>query len=127
MITTSSANFYSYWEDEEGLSGYILSTNLSGSMVNRTWTAFSANPQWDNVTISASFDSYVTIQYLYYLNDTDNNCVVTVTQTSLFITGDIIVNDGISYGNYYIQNQYMRIDVAEITRLFRMNVNLIRC
>jgi len=42
-IAGMSTKFSLYWADETGLSGYIFSTNNSGTWVNDSWTAFSSS------------------------------------------------------------------------------------
>jgi len=65
------------WTDETGLAttgGYIFSfDNCTGSFVNDTWTAFSSNPDWSNVTKTINSTVGCTIRWKVYANDTSNN------------------------------------------------------
>jgi len=65
------------WTDETGLAttgGYIFSfDNCTGSFVNDTWTAFSSNPDWSNVTKTINDTVGCTIRWKVYANDTSDN------------------------------------------------------
>jgi hypothetical protein len=71
----SSCTFYCDWVPSSTLSGFMLSDNNSGTMVNETWTSFSSlgsGNSWSNFTLILN-SSAVTIQWLFYANDTSNN------------------------------------------------------
>ena len=62
------------WLDNVGLSGYIFSfDNCTGTLTNDTWTAFSSNPDWSNVTKTINSTVGCTIRWCVYVNDTSNN------------------------------------------------------
>jgi len=62
------------WQDSVGLSGYIFSfDNCTGTLVNDTWTVFSSNPDWSNVTKVINSTVGCTIRWYVYANDTSNN------------------------------------------------------
>lgn len=65
------------WTDDVGLAGtggYIFGTNNTGTFTNQTWSAFSSNPDWANVT-SMTLNSTIglRIEYRWWANDTSNN------------------------------------------------------
>jgi len=72
-IAGASVKFSCQWSDETGLSGYIFGTNNTGVPKNETWTAFSGNPDWANVTMTLNSAVGVTVEYWWYANDTSNN------------------------------------------------------
>ena len=85
--TTIAGNpclFFTKWTDNVGLAttgGFILSTNNTGLWANQTWTAFTANPDWSNKTLTLNTTVGVAVQWLYYANDTSNNWNSTAIQT----------------------------------------------
>ena len=72
-IAGASVTFSCRWSDETGLSGYIFGTNNTGIPKNETWTAFSGNPDWANVTMTLNSNVGVRVEYWWYANDTSNN------------------------------------------------------
>jgi hypothetical protein len=66
-----------YWSDNIGMSGFIFSTNASGSWVNDTALSFSNG--WANVTKASPANGIV--GWKVYANDTSNNW----NSTSVFI------------------------------------------
>jgi hypothetical protein len=77
MTTLFSVN----WTDNTGLSGYIFSTNNTGTWTNDTWTAFGGSPiqDWSNVTKTLNDTVGAFVQWRVYANDTYNNWNVTQT------------------------------------------------
>lgn len=69
---TQPCLFSAEWQDDIALSGRIFSTNVTGSWVNETWTAFSTNPSWANETKTLPAASTV-VGYRWYANDTSDN------------------------------------------------------
>jgi hypothetical protein len=70
-----NSTFYCDWFPSTTLSGFMLSDNNTGTMVNETWTSFSSlgsGNSWSNFTLTLN-SSAVTIQWLFYANDTGNN------------------------------------------------------
>jgi hypothetical protein len=68
------STFYCDWLPSTTLSGFMLSDNNTGTMVNETWTSFSSlgsGNSWSNFTLILN-DTAATIQWLFYANDTDN-------------------------------------------------------
>ncbi|MEM5772357.1 MAG: hypothetical protein QXO65_02480, partial [Candidatus Aenigmatarchaeota archaeon] len=70
---------YAYWQNSLGLSGYIFSSNYSGSWQNNSFVQFSGRGNWSNVTMQAP-----TIPGTYgwriYANNSENNWNVTGIQ-----------------------------------------------
>ncbi len=66
--TTYSAS----WSDKRSLSGggFIFSTNNTGKWVNSTWTAFTSNPNWANVTLTLNNTVGVNVSFREYANNT---------------------------------------------------------
>jgi len=64
-----------YWTDNVGLSYAIFSfDNCTGTLENdTTWVAFTANPDWSNVTKTINSTVGCTIRWKIYANDTSNN------------------------------------------------------
>jgi hypothetical protein len=82
-IISQPCLFYSKWTDETGLAttgGYIFGTNNTGSWVNETWTAFTANPDWGNKTKTLNSTMSLVVQWQVWANDTSNNWNNTGTQ-----------------------------------------------
>jgi hypothetical protein len=72
-VAGASVKFSCRWSDETGLSGYIFGTNNTGVAKNETWTAFSVNPDWANVTMTLNPTEGVRVEYWWYANDTSDN------------------------------------------------------
>lgn len=72
-LAGAKCNFTLDWTDVEGLSGYIFSTNSSGTWVNSSWVSFSgtSNTSWNVTTLNSTSGNEV--NWCYYANDTDNN------------------------------------------------------
>lgn len=85
--TTIAGNpclFSTKWTDETGLAttgGYIFGTNNTGTPTNETWTAFTANPDWSNKTLTLNSTVGYVIQWWIYANDTSDNWNNTGTQS----------------------------------------------
>lgn len=69
------------WEDFVGLSGGVFGTNNTGSWQNETWAAFTANPDWSNITKTLNSTAGLIIGYEWWANDTSNNWGDTGIQT----------------------------------------------
>jgi len=91
-IETMPCQFSCLWEDETGLSGYIASSNVTGSWSNETWTAFSGNPAWANFTKTLPVEDTV-VGYRWWANDTSNNWGFTPIQkfTTTGLSENIVV------------------------------------
>jgi len=75
--------FYTKWTDETGLAttgGYIFGTNNTESWQNETWTPFTANPDWSNVTKTLTTAIGARVEWTVWANDTSNNWNNTGTQ-----------------------------------------------
>ena len=75
VLTGSNSTFYCDWAPNVPLSGFMLSDNNSGTMINETWTSFNSlgsGNSWSNCTIVLNSSSAL-IQWLFYANDTSNN------------------------------------------------------
>jgi hypothetical protein len=69
-IAGFNSTFYCDWSSSTPLSGFILSDNNTGTMVNETWTSFNSlgtGNSWSNYTLTLN-SSAVTIQWLFYAN-----------------------------------------------------------
>ncbi len=68
----NSTIFTASWADNRSLSGggYIFSTNNTGKWVNSTWTAFTSNPNWANVTLTLNNTVGVNVSFREYANNT---------------------------------------------------------
>jgi len=71
-IAGESCNFYTYWNDDVGLSGYIYGTNNTGTWQNASWTAFTTTPDWSNVTKTLNNTEGVSIEWCIWANDTSD-------------------------------------------------------
>jgi len=81
--------FYTKWTDETGLAttgGFIFGTNNTGTWTNDTWTAFTANPDWSNVTKTLNSTIGVRVEWRIWANDTSNNWNNTGIQFLITIT-----------------------------------------
>lgn len=58
---------------QSGLSGYIFSTNNTGSWKNDTWTPLTTNPAWANVTKTLNSTVGNVVGYLWYSNCSANS------------------------------------------------------
>ena len=56
------------WDDDNVLSGYIFSTNMSGSWVNDSWVPMTGYSDWSNVTKTVP-DSNTTIGWQVFANN----------------------------------------------------------
>lgn len=70
---SAPCNFTCYWTDNVELSGFIFSTNNTGSWTNETWSALSGAASWANVTKTLNGTIHLTIGYRWFCNDTGNN------------------------------------------------------
>jgi len=72
-IAGTSANFTLNWIDNVELSGYIFSTNNSGTWINSSYVSFSgtSNISWNVTTLDNTIGTLV--QWCYYANDTYDN------------------------------------------------------
>lgn len=77
--------FYTLWNDNTNVSGFIFGTNNTGSWENDTWVAFSvfynSTAAWSNVTKTLNSTIDVVIQWQIWCNDTGNNWNNTGIQT----------------------------------------------
>jgi len=89
--------------DNVDLSHYIFSTNNTGVWVNGTTTAFASNPQTVSISKVLNGSVGVTVQWLWYANDTSDNWGTSATQ-SLVTTDDSIPNFGYVTGNTTVAN-----------------------
>jgi hypothetical protein len=94
-----STTISSLWNAEAAsLSGYIFSTNNTGSWVNSTFTALSTNPQWINQTLTLTSTVGATVGYELFVNDSAgdqlNTGIVTLQTSGFYITAssDAYVN-----------------------------------
>jgi len=73
--TTSNGNIHEFalkWTDENGLSGYIFSSNITGEWVNDSWIPLSGTDGWSYAFKNVSVTPGATIFWKFYVNDTNN-------------------------------------------------------
>ena len=70
-IAGASCLLSSIWSDNVGLSGFICSTNNTGSWVNSSWIPFTGNTASLIITLNPTVGSVVGFEF--YANDTSNN------------------------------------------------------
>jgi hypothetical protein len=71
-MANQPTEFSCLWSDDVGLSGFVLSTNNTGTWVNSTWMSLGGTSGWSNLTQTISPTAEL-IQYKFYCNDTSNN------------------------------------------------------
>lgn len=88
--------FSSAWSDDVALSGFVFSTNLTGSWTNSSWSAFSGGI---GSAVAALPSAGTVVGYRFYANDTSDNWdgsgvqylttghYVWVTESSTVVTG----------------------------------------
>lgn len=124
-VANSTCSFSSTWSDDLSLSGYIFSSNNTGTWANNTWTAFTSTPQ--TVTASKTLNSTIAnvVSYKWFANDTANNWNsttqqnLTTTQTSyvVLLTGKttatldetVSINAQVLKGGVWFGNWVMNI------------------
>ena len=75
-IESCRYSFNLYATDNNGLSGYVFSTNNTGMWKNDTWVGLAGVSAWMNTTkILNTYASERTTSYKWYVNDTGNNWV----------------------------------------------------
>ena len=77
----NKCEFSSYWNSNGTLDNYIFSWNNSGSWVNDTEVAFSATPEWANITKFLSYKVDYVIGWRVYANNTSGDWNDTKIQT----------------------------------------------
>ncbi len=82
----STAKFSTLWDEPSGnVSGFIFSSDISGTMTNDTWQMFpsaayvNASSAWSNVT--KTLPSFGTVHWSFYCNDSTNNWFSIGTQS----------------------------------------------
>jgi predicted GH43/DUF377 family glycosyl hydrolase len=101
-LAGQSCTFYSAWNDNYGLSGYIFSTNNTGTWQNTTWTPFPSTPALVSVTQTLNSNVGVEIDYIWYANNTNglwnNTGILTLTTTGGAISAafSVISNSTVS-------------------------------
>jgi len=76
-IAGNPVEFSCNWADDNGLSGYIFSTNNTGSWQNETFASLTGTQDWANVTKTLNSTSNVVVQYRWYCNDSANQWATT--------------------------------------------------
>ena len=114
-ITTSTAtagqscNFGVTWSDNFALSKYIFGSNVTGSWVNSSATAFSSNPQTISKTATLSSGIGDSDQFEFWANDTSNNWANTGIQTVTTLTAtNILLNGVLSTAAYVNESMSVR-------------------
>jgi hypothetical protein len=81
-IAGQPSDFTLDWSDNVGLSGYIFSTNNSGTWQNSSWISFGglgSMTAWNVTTLNSTVGTVV--GWKYYANDTSNNLATSSTYT----------------------------------------------
>jgi hypothetical protein len=68
-----SCTFSCNWTDGVGLSGYVFSTNNTGTWVNDTWVALAGTTAWANVTKTLDSTLGTIVGFRWYCNNTEDN------------------------------------------------------
>jgi len=71
------AEFKVVWTDDLGLSGFIFSTNNSGTWANSTWTVLTGTQATATYTITLNDTVGVRVEWKVYCNDSFDNWAVT--------------------------------------------------
>lgn len=125
-VSSSYYNFYSHWQDGDGISGYIFSWNATGIWQNTTWVNIPNVPTdtWITHTQSPHHTPLTNIGYRFYVNDTDDNCVGT-SMTS-FIAPYFATEALVNYNNTLMSqgNPYLTTITNTITGLSYGRVKL---
>lgn len=75
-LASSNSTFYCEWFPSATLSGFMLSDNNTGTMVNETWTSFNSlgmGNSWSNTSLTLNDTANSVVQWKFYANDTSNN------------------------------------------------------
>jgi len=81
--------------DDVGLSGFIVSSNNSGSWVNETWTAWAGAPTAGNFNHTYTLNGIIgkIVDFRVYVNDTDNQwATATLRRTTTDYTSPTILS-----------------------------------
>jgi hypothetical protein len=70
--TTSGYEFSLKWNDDNGLSGYIFSSNITGNWTNDSWTPFSGTEGWSYTLKNITLQPNSMISWKFYANDSNN-------------------------------------------------------
>ncbi|CAD6492631.1 MAG: Lamin Tail Domain protein [Candidatus Argoarchaeum ethanivorans] len=73
--------FFTDWNDTVALSGYIFSTNQTGSWVNESFTAFSCTPDTAEQEVTITASAGTTVGWRFYAKDTSDNWNASDIQT----------------------------------------------
>jgi len=95
-LAGTAVNFSTIIADETALSGYIFSTNNTGTWTNYTWTALSSGSTAYNITI-LNLTVGAVVNYVFYANDTSNNwnaVMASITTTFLMPPGGMELQSG---------------------------------
>jgi hypothetical protein len=93
-VVGTPCNFTLDWSDNSGLSGYIFSTNNSGTWQNSSWISFGgalSKTAWNVTVLNSSVGAVV--QWKYYANNSNSNWAVsdTYSLTTKSAAGDTTV------------------------------------
>jgi hypothetical protein len=72
-VASNPALFSAYWQDQGGLSGYIFSTNNTGSWVNDTMAGLIGLTGWAKTTKTLDADVGTVVGYRWYCVDANGN------------------------------------------------------
>jgi len=97
-VTNGSAidtpvNFTLDWTDGVGLSGYIFSTNNTGTWLNASYVTFSgtSNTSWNVTTLNDTLETLVA--WCFYANDTSDNWNGTSCDTPFTLTTEPVTTN----------------------------------
>lgn len=113
-----SCTFYSGWNDNYGLSGYIFSTNNTGLWQNTTWTPFLGTPSLASVTQNLNSNIGAVIGYNWYANNTNglwNDTglqTLTTVDSELGLSFSVISNSTVSELVFNSTSQVLEFTVS---------------
>ena len=73
--TTANGDIYEFalkWTDDNGLSGYIFSSNITGEWINDSWIPLSGTEGWSYSFKNFTVTPGATISWKFYVNDSNN-------------------------------------------------------
>ena len=81
------STFGSFWIDDQGLSGYIFGSNLTGTWMNETWSPLLGMQGWANKTETLPNLIGVRVEFQWWCNDTQNQWATTGLQHLITTVG----------------------------------------
>lgn len=88
-IANNPINFSCKWTDDNALSGFIFSTNNTGTWTNETWASLSGTTDWANDTTTLNSTTGLTVQYQWFCNDSANQWSETLIQSIITSSANV--------------------------------------